>query len=147
MALNYLNTYFLIDLIPTLPLQLLSTKNYREFYIIKTLRLTKGINFLDVSAITRYLTYYNTEIRLKDLIENDPVKANDTDDDNTHVSKLLLIGYVLKVMKLGFLIITFCYFMGMFWMIYCFEMHERTFEFNKLADPLQYNTETFVDLY
>ena len=126
MALNYLNTYFIIDLIPTLPFQFFSSHNHRSVYLIKILRLPKGINFLDISAITRYLTYYNIEIRLKDIIDNDPFTANDTNEDHTYVSNLLIIGYILKVTKLGFLIMTFCYFMGMFWMLFCFETHERS---------------------
>lgn len=102
---------------------------------------------MDISAIIRYLTYYNIEIRLKDIIEHDPLKANDKDNDNTHVSKLLLIGYILKVTKLGFLICTFCYFMGMFWMIFCHEMHEYSHDFNKRANPEYFNTLTFAHEY
>lgn len=49
-ALNYLKTDFINDIIPLIPLQLLKLHNHREylFYLIKVMRMVKGFKIYDV---------------------------------------------------------------------------------------------------
>jgi len=81
------------------------------------------------------------------MIEKEPVLAENMDYDNTHVSKVLICGYILKILKLVFLIMTICYFIGLFWLIFCIEMYVIRNDFNSKADKDIYNTNMFVTEY
>jgi len=127
-----------------LPLQLLEVGPGGEyFYLIKTIRLYIGLDFLDPSAIVQTLQHFNQR-RLRSMIEKKDWRSVDTDRDHTHGSTLLLAGYVLRVLKYTIMILTTCYFLGCFWHIYCVEEYRSSIEFNKNANPLVFNTETFV---
>jgi len=78
------------------------------------------------------------------MIEKQDWRSVDTDRDHTHGSTLLLIGYVLRVLKYTIMILTTCYFLGCFWHIFCIEAYLSSLEFNATANPLVFNTETFI---
>ena len=56
-GMNYLQTFFIIDLIPLIPLQYLDLPNNREkiCYMVKIIRLEKGFRLLDVSRFLRVI--------------------------------------------------------------------------------------------
>lgn len=129
-AKNYLSGNFVFDVIPCIPLQYVNIGGREKmFYLIKIMRLYKGIQFMDVSAMVAYLGNYNTKVRLQNMINNDPVKANDTSKDNTFISYVLIGKYCLRVIKLVILIMTVTYFLGMFWFIICIELAHSSEQF------------------
>lgn len=72
-AKNYISGYLIFDLLPCLPLQLMDLGGDEKlFYIIKVMRLYIGIEFIDISAMLRYITAYNIKVRLKRLIDKHP---------------------------------------------------------------------------
>lgn len=78
-AINYLQGSFIFDLIPCLPFQYIDLEGEEKiFYLLKVMRLYIGIQCMDISAIITYIGKYNTKIRLKKMIRDNPVKANDT---------------------------------------------------------------------
>ena len=80
-ARNYLRNGFLIEVLPTLPLQFLPLGgDENRLYIIKLVRIVNGISLLDASKIYEGLTVYNMR-RIKNLIENDDFRANLMDYD------------------------------------------------------------------
>ena len=50
----------------------------------------------------------------------------------------------MRVARLSVIIMTTCYFIGLFWHIFCLELYLRTLEANKKVDPRIVNTETFI---
>lgn len=144
--MNYLGGYFVFDLIPCLPLQLLNLNGEEKlFYIIKVMRLYVGIQFIDISAILSYITDYNIHVRLKNIIDNHPIEAIDTSKDRTYLSLVLVIGYCLKVSKLVFIIMTITYFLGIFWFIMCMELHHATASHRGSADSSVHNIDTYIE--
>lgn len=75
--MNYLKGHFIYDLLPVIPLQFIDLGEHtKRFYLIKLIRIFIGIEFLDPSAIAELITYYNINVRIKRLIDTDPVAAN-----------------------------------------------------------------------
>lgn len=74
-AERYIQTEFAIDFIPTFPITFFvdnsQEKYWRLFYLIKIIRLIKGIEIYDVQQMMEYLKEKNTQRVLKN-IENDP---------------------------------------------------------------------------
>lgn len=144
-AMNYIRGYFIFDLIPCLPLQLLDLGGDEKlFYIVKVMRIYIGIEFIDISAMLSYITDYNIHVRLKRIIDHYPIEASDTSKDRTYLSLVLVIGYCLKVSKLVFIIMTITYFLGMFWFIICIELHHATESHREVADPEVHNVDTYI---
>lgn len=144
-AVNYIKGYFIFDLIPCIPFHYLPLEGDEKlFYVFKILRIFTGIEFIDVSAMLSWISNYNIKVRLKKLIEEDEVKANDISSDHTYLSTVLVIGYVLKLSKIVFIIMTITYFLGMIWYIISSELRYATLEFYENADPNIHNVETFV---
>lgn len=78
------------------------------------------------------------------MIENDPDIANSRSKDRTFITAILLFKYALGIAKLVFIIMTFSYFLGVFWQVISFVMYKATEEENKALDDAIYNTETFI---
>ena len=137
--------YFIFDLIPCIPLQYIDMDGEEKiFYLLKIMRMYVGIQFMDISAIIAYIGKYNSKIRLKKMIETNPFKANDTSQDNTLMSYVLIAKYCLRLVKLVILIMTITYFLGMFWYIISLELDHATAEYRSTADPLVVNVETYI---
>ena len=107
------------------------------------MRLYVGMSFLNVQAILKYINHYN-KLRLEKLIKNEPIKSMDIDVDQTMMTTILVGGYVLKISKLIFIIMTVTYYLGMFWFIISTKMYEATREEIETLDGSVYNTETFI---
>ena len=70
-ASNYVRGFFVWDLLPVLPLQLIGMgvgEHTKYFYLIKIVRLYIGLDFLDASAIVQTLQHFNRQ-RLRNMIE------------------------------------------------------------------------------
>ena len=93
------------------------------FYLIKIIRIFIGIDFLNPGAISEFITYYNIEIRIKKLIENDEIAAESRDKDRTFIHLIMLFKYGLGIIKLVFIIMTVCYFLGVFWQVITIELY------------------------
>ena len=80
---RYFRNEFLMDLIPTIPFTFIfdmSVKKYgRIFYLIKIIRLAKGLKIYNVQQIMDYLKD-KQRIKVLDRIDDDP-----TLEDNLHV--------------------------------------------------------------
>ena len=96
-AKNYIfNGTFTIDLVCLLPLSLSQMKRRREllFLIVKMLRLVKGFKLFDVQVLMHYIKMIQYE-RTQQIVDYDPVTANDTIIDHNNVEKLLMTSYTL----------------------------------------------------
>ena len=71
--------------------------------------------------------------------------ANDSTQDVTYLSFVLIGKYSLRLIKLVIVIATITYFLGMFWFIICIELEHATEEFNSHANPAIYNIENYID--
>lgn len=142
---NYAKGWFLIDLIPCIPLQLVDLGGKeKDFYLIKNMRMYIGMSFLNIQAIMRFINYYNCEVRLANLIKNDPIKAIDIEVEQTMMTTILVGSYIIKVSKLIFVIFTVTYYLAMIWFIVCTKFWEATRDDLANLDPDIYNTETFI---
>lgn len=72
-AIKYIQGYFVFDLIPCIPFQFIDLDGEEKlFYLLKIMRLYVGIQAFDISAIISFVGNYNTKIRIKNIIENNP---------------------------------------------------------------------------
>lgn len=145
--MRYLKGEFWKDFIPIIPLQLLNIgEDRRLFYIIKIMRLIKGLQVFDVANIMEIIKKQYQK-NLDHIIANRPDLAENTLLDNNNISRLITINNVLRIFKLVLIILNISYFLGFAWFIVC----ELSYRFNKdyLAsiDPETNNTETFISAY
>ena len=56
----------------------------------------------------------------------------------------MIFKYTLSTIKLVFIIMTFSYFLGVFWQVVTMEIHHQTIEINSSLDPELWNTENFI---
>ena len=56
---------------------------------------------------------------MQDLLENDEELANSQQEDNTHISTILMILYTLKASILIIVLGCLSYFIGILWYIVC----------------------------
>lgn len=125
-AMHYLRGEFLFDLIPLIPLVALDLGGYeRLFYLIKIIRLVNGFQVFSVPVIMEKIKLLNKK-RLMTIIENDPVLAENVDEDNNKISALIFTNFTIKIVKLVIIILNISYFIGMFWYIFC-DLTEQIF--------------------
>ena len=119
-AKNYLRTDFLYDFIPLIPLQELDLpRGYaRFFYVIKIFRLFNGFKLLNVEHIMYHIKqFYKSKV--DGMIQSDVAIGEDIIRDNNNIRKLLIIKYIIRLAKLFYIIVSFCYFLGFTWYIFC----------------------------
>lgn len=119
---RYIHKDFLQDFIPTFPLTFFFDNTpdhfWRLFYLIKTIRLIKGIEIYDVQVMMNWLKEKNTQRVMKN-VENDPTLLQNLDMDQNNIDFLFNVRYALKISKLFLIIINVAYFTGVIWMIFC----------------------------
>ena len=69
---------------------------------------------------------YFAQKRLDDIIENDPIEAENIDKDNNKISALIFTNFSIRIAKLVIIILNISYFLGMFWYIFC-DLTEQLF--------------------
>ena len=86
-AMNFINNgSFKLDLICLLPFEYIKMKRERQllFFLIKMLRLPKGLELFDVHEMMKYVkSLYQKKVQY--IIDNDRDLANDMDVDNTGI--------------------------------------------------------------
>lgn len=70
---------------------------------------------MDPGSVAEYITYYNIEVRIKTMIEKDPIEAEAQDKDRTYINLIMLLKYGLSISELIIIIMTISYFLGVFW--------------------------------
>lgn len=66
--------------------------------------------------------------RLESIVESNKTLANNNEVDNNNISKLLMISYFFKIIKLVMTMVLLSYFMGLGWYILCLK--------TKVEDPI-----------
>ena len=57
------------------------------------------------------------QIRLQNVIDNDPILAENRLLSQNKISEQIVLKFFLKIMKLGLIIFHICYFLGQIWFI------------------------------
>ena len=111
---RYLKGDFNLDALALIPFWLLSLKMQRQryFFVLKLVRLKKGLKKLDMDLI---LKWYKDEQKkqLDDLILKNPIRANSMDIDQTKIGDILMMGFLLKIMKIMIIISSCSYLFAM----------------------------------
>jgi hypothetical protein len=91
-AINYLYGEFKFDILALLPFQIMTLKNNRQylFFIIKLLRLAKGIRLFNVSKIMSYFQNLNFDY-IQSMVDNNNKSANEKYQDNTKITMMLML--------------------------------------------------------
>ena len=146
-AKNYVYGDFLSDIIPLVPLQLISIKARLNnlFYLIKVIRFVKGKELFNIMELMKNVKEYNKE-KLMNLDEH---IANDPTIDNNNMKQVMFISLALRTVRLILMIFNFAYFIGMGWLVILSTIsriyhYEATVKENFLRDPEQ---EYFVEKY
>jgi len=121
-SVHYLQGDFLYDIIPLIPFNFFldnsQFKFYRLFFCIKVLRVKTGFDSFNIGKIyTDVRDYY--KYRIENRIKNHPEIATDMINNHTDIDTQMIIGYLLKSLKLVIIIFNLSFFLGMFWLIYC----------------------------
>lgn len=133
-SLRYLKGEFYKDFIPIIPLQLLDLGgDERLFYVIKIMRLIKGLQVFDVAQIM-VIIKKQYQKQLEDIIKNSPELAENTLLDNNNISRLITINNVLRIFKLVLIILNISYFLGFGWYILCELTYRVNREYLEAAD-------------
>ena len=66
--------------------------------------------------------------RLESIVKSNKSLANNNEVDNNNISKLLMISYFFKIVKLVLTMVLLSYFMGLGWYILCLK--------SKIEDPV-----------
>ena len=119
-SMNYFHTFFLIDLIPLIPLQYIEMIDARAklFYMIKILRLEKGFRLLNISRFMRVInkTYFSyLELKFR---ENPSLAMSKAGEYQMSLT-LITIQYVMKIAEMIIIIINTCYIIGILWFFIC----------------------------
>lgn len=61
--------------------------------------------------------YYQRR-RLEQIIATDPLKAEDMITDQNKIQQTIMVGFLIKIFKLGLIIVNICFFLGLFWFIF-----------------------------
>ena len=119
---RYLHSWgFIMDIIPIIPFQLIFHnigKYSKLFFLLKILRMFKGLSFFNVTILFDFIKKYMQK-RLLIQIEKNPLIGEDTEVDHNKIEELLLLGYGFQILKLFIIIVNLSFYVGMFWLIYC----------------------------
>ena len=119
-ANRYLKGTFMVDFLPMLPFGLMiphhEMPDGKLFYLLKIIRLKRGLKVFDVNAWIRALKR-RKEAGLKRLLDQHPELGEDNSKDMNGIDNMLYCGFVLKAFKLVIIIFNFSYFLGMLWYI------------------------------
>ena len=119
-SMKYLNSRFVWDFLPLIPLTIfdLGYESFHHFYLIKIIRLDTGLRLFNVQIIMAKVKLI-MKAHLEDIVENDPILAEDQDSDQNKITMMINIGFAIKILKLMVIIANITYFFGLFWYIFC----------------------------
>ena len=122
-ALAYMKETFLMDFIGIIPFQLfldgtLDRKYSRLLYLIKLSRLYNGFQLLSYNVYMKEVkNMYNQ--KLQSIIKKDSAEAHDVLKDNTNITRIVFISYLIKISLLLITLGCSSYFTGLIWFIKC----------------------------
>jgi len=133
-AVHYYETDLKMDLLALLPFQLLQLTRHRErlFYLIKCVRLIKGIEMLDTKfLIIKLKKSFMTRIEERCKVDNE--YANSMFAEN-YIAIALNLSFMIKTLILSLAIINISYICGMCWLVMCtcVEDYLHDVEYSKL---------------
>lgn len=148
---RYLKGNFLYDFLPLIPFSeviILDSGLQRLFFLIKLIRFQTGFNVISNMQNIMYFPTQYYKKKIQDIIENDDYLANNTEVDNNNITTLMVIGYMMKIVRLVLIIMNISFFLGIFWWIICDLIRmikiSSNPEYNTL-DETVYNIENFID--
>ena len=123
--LNYWNKGLMTDFLTLIPLPFIFHfwEWYYLWYAVKILRLQNGVSLFDVTAILQAVKD-GMKKYIDRKIKYDPSIAEDNLDDHNNIVFILVVGYLFKTLKLIVIIMNISYFLGMFWLTFCFSTRE-----------------------
>lgn len=120
-AKRYIKDGFLLDFICVLPISRMLKfmgEEARLFYLIKSIRIHKGIRIFSVPAMMKGIKNFNA-YRLDNMIKKNLEVGNDKNNDRIKINMLMMISYTLRILKLVIILFNLSYFFGIAWYIYC----------------------------
>lgn len=112
---------FILDFITILPLYKVLhpyIEFSRLFYMIKLIRLYRGLELLNTKEFMRHIKQY-TLGKIKKVIRKHPNRAKDKTINHNHIQRIVLTSYIVRTLKLLIITCSFSYFFGLFWYIFC----------------------------
>ena len=119
---RYFKGNFIFDFLPLIPFAEVIVFNnglQRLFYVIKLMRFQTGFNVISNMQYIMYFPNKYYEKKITQIIKNDPYLANNTEQDNNNITTLMVIGYMMKIVRLVLIIMNISFFLGIFWWIIC----------------------------
>lgn len=120
-------------MIAFIPFQLLSLSRHRErlFYLVKVVRIHRGLQLFDIPYFMKTIKQYLSH-KLSAQCEQDIFFAWNKEGES-NANKILYTTFSLKIFQLVLIVFNISYFVGMFWLILC-ELVEDFYNPNAL-DP------------
>lgn len=122
LASEYFFGGFFLDFITVMPLYHIFSgiwKQARILYLIKLVRLYRGIQLLNTSAIMGFLKGL-VERHINNIISSGDIeKANDREHDRNYIRHIVLAGHVVRTLKLVIILSSISYLFALIWYIIC----------------------------
>ena len=111
---------FFFDAITIFPFSFILDLNGIEnhLFVIKCIRVGIGFRLFNLRRIMSDIRSFQSN-RLSRIISNDPIAAEDTISDQNKITRIIMVNFFLRIFKLGMVIVHVCYFLGLFWIIFC----------------------------
>jgi len=144
-AVNYVKTAFIFDLIPLAPFWLMKLPRKRErlFLLLKMIRLVKGFSLFDIPKMMEFIKNAFKK-NLEYIVENDEELANNREIDNNNIESILLASYGLKIFKLVVVIMNITYLIGLCWYIICELIADFYMDIDDLTTYTSADNDTFI---
>lgn len=81
-------------------------------------------------------------------IKNDPLYADNIDEDTCQINMIMYINYGVKILALTLFVFSMSYFVGIFWLIVCqITKQQREHLWNEHSEEYDDGLSTFLDEY
>ena len=117
-AVEYLKTEFLTDLVVFLPLGgilSLYDKRFEIFWLIKAIRIKDLHNYLGIRQFQPIINSF-IEFKQQYTLKN-PLKKDEMNEDFIYIAQKIYLRNMVKIMRLILYIIFITYFVGQYWFI------------------------------
>lgn len=117
-----------MDFITVLPMyRILSgfIKRARFFLLLKLTRLYRGIQLLDTAMILRQLKSA-VKRHLDTIVASGDKEANDRTNNHNYIGHIVLIGHLIRTLKLIIIMLVVSYLFAIAWYIFCGVVLEDT---------------------
>lgn len=124
-AYRYLSTNFLVDFIPTFPINyIIFVRNlkyqeynaYKFIYILKVIRIRKASEILKSTYFQKVVDNYQKQ-RIKKIVETNSSGQFDRYKDFNKILEIIKVKQFFKIFRLGTLILVYSYLLALFWYI------------------------------